>query len=177
MSLRSREGGHRLERLKNIKYENNITIQVSHISAVTGSGYLLKIGFVGLGTMGAPMAINLLKAGFGLKVFDIEPGSDRVKRVVEHGAKLTEKPRDVAKGSEFILLSLPNASASEQAMLGEEGILQATSPGSVVIELSTVSPSTVRKIANSAEPLGIDILDAPVSGGKSGAESATLTIM
>jgi 3-hydroxyisobutyrate dehydrogenase-like beta-hydroxyacid dehydrogenase len=137
----------------------------------------LKIGFVGLGTMGAPMAINLLKAGFGLKVFDIEPGSDRVKRVVEHGAKLTEKPRDVAKGSEFILLSLPNASASEQAMLGEEGILQATSPGSVVIELSTVSPSTVRKIANSAEPLGIDILDAPVSGGKSGAESATLTIM
>ena len=137
----------------------------------------MKLGFVGLGTMGAPMALNLLRAGFDLKVYDIEPGSDRVKRVVEHGAKLTERPRDVAEDSEFILLSLPNASASEQAILGEGGILKETSPGSVVIELSTVSPSTVRKIADAAEPLGIDILDAPVSGGKSGAESATLTIM
>jgi len=137
----------------------------------------LKLGFVGLGTMGAPMALNLLRAGFDLKVYDIEPGSDRVKRVVEHGAKLTERPRDVAVGSDFILLSLPSSSASEQAILGEGGILKETSPGSVVIELSTVSPSTVRKIADAAEPLGIDVLDAPVSGGKSGAESATLTIM
>jgi len=137
----------------------------------------LKLGFIGLGTMGAPMAINLLKAGFQLKVYDVAIESDRVKRVVNQGAELVSGPRDVALGSEFILLSLPSPAISEKVTLGEDGILQSTSPGSVVIELSTVSPSTIRKIAKVAEPLGVDVLDAPVSGGRSGAEAAILTIM
>jgi len=137
----------------------------------------LKLGFIGLGKMGSPMAINLLKAGFQLKVYDVALESDRVKRVVNQGADLAGSPRDVAAGSEFILLSLPSPAISEQVTLGEAGILQAASPGTVVIELSTVSPSTVKKIAKVAEPLGVDVLDAPISGGQSGAEAATLTIM
>ena len=137
----------------------------------------MNLGFVGLGTMGAPMALNLLKAGFDLKVYDVEPDSERVKKVIQQGARLTKNPRDVAIGSEFILMSLPNPSVSEQITLGKEGILQTTSPGSTLIELSTVSPSLIRKIASAAEPLGINVLDAPVSGGRIGAEAATLTIM
>jgi 2-hydroxymethylglutarate dehydrogenase len=137
----------------------------------------MNLGFVGLGTMGAPMALNLLKAGFDLKVYDAEPESERVKNVIQQGARLTKNPREVASGSEFILLSLPNPSVSEQITLGEEGILHMTSPGSILIELSTISPSLIRKIASAAEPLGVDVLDAPVSGGRSGAEAATLTIM
>jgi 2-hydroxymethylglutarate dehydrogenase len=137
----------------------------------------MNLGFVGLGTMGAPMALNLLKAGFNLKVYDVEPESERVKKVIQQGARLTKNPRDVAPDSEFILLSLPNPSVSEQITLGKEGILQTTSPGSILIELSTVSPSLIRKIASAAEPLGVDVLDAPVSGARSGAEAATLTIM
>ena len=137
----------------------------------------MKLGFIGLGTMGAPMAINLLKAGFQLKVYDIAIESERVRRVVNQGAELVNGPRDVAPGSEFILLSLPSPAISEKVTLGEGGILQSASPGTTVIELSTISPQTVKKIAKAAEPLGIDILDAPVSGGQSGAEAATLTIM
>jgi len=137
----------------------------------------MNLGFVGLGTMGAPMALNLLKAGFDLKVYDVEPDSERVKKVIQQGARLVKNPRDVALGAEFILMSLPNPSVSEQTTLGKEGILQTTSPGSTLIELSTVSPSLIRKIASAAEPLGINVLDAPVSGGRIGAEAATLTIM
>ncbi|WP_455281100.1 NAD(P)-dependent oxidoreductase [[Eubacterium] cellulosolvens] len=137
----------------------------------------MKVGFIGLGTMGAPMALNLVKAGFELKVFDIEPYSDRVQRVVKQGAKLCNNPSDVSVGAEFVLLSLPTQTVSEEVTLGKEGIVQTAAPGSVIIELSTVSPATIKKYDAAAKSRGIEVLDAPVSGGRTGAEAATLTIM
>jgi len=137
----------------------------------------LKLGFIGLGTMGTPIAINLLKAGFDVRVYELMRDSENVKKAVKLGAKLSNSAREVALDSEFILMSLPNPDASEQATLGDEGILKGASPGSVIVELSTVTPSTIKKIATAAEPLGVDVLDAPVSGGRSKAEAATLTIM
>ncbi|MEM3596493.1 MAG: NAD(P)-dependent oxidoreductase [Candidatus Bathyarchaeia archaeon] len=135
----------------------------------------MGLGFIGLGTMGAPMVLNLLKAGFKLKVYDVD--SERVKKVVECGAEPACCPREVASESEFILLCLPSGTVSEEVTIGGGGVVQSAQPGSVIVELSTVPPSTVRKIASAAEPLGVDVLDAPVSGGRSGAEEATLTIM
>jgi len=127
--------------------------------------------------MGAPMALNLLKAGFDLKIHDIELQSERVKRVVTQGAKLANTPREAAIGSEYVFMSLPAAHVSLEVTLGKEGILSGASPRTVIVELSTVTPLTVRTIADAAIPLGVDVLDAPVSGGKTGAEEASLTIM
>jgi len=127
--------------------------------------------------MGAPMAINLVKAGFELKVFDIEPDSDRVQRVVKQGAKLCNKPSDVSIDTKFVLLSLPTQAVSEEVTLGKGGIIQTAAPGSVIIELSTVSPATIKKLDAAAKSRGIEVLDAPISGGRTGAEAATLTIM
>jgi len=135
----------------------------------------LGLGFIGLGTMGAPMALNLLKAGFKLKVYDVDP--ERVGKIVMRGAEPASSPREVASTSEFILLCLPSETISEEVTIGGGGVVQSAPAGSVIIELSTVPPSTIRKIASVAEPLGVDVLDAPVSGGRSGAETATLTIM
>jgi 3-hydroxyisobutyrate dehydrogenase-like beta-hydroxyacid dehydrogenase len=127
--------------------------------------------------MGAPMALNLVKAGFELKVFDIELDSDRVKRVVKQGAKLCNKLSDVSVDTKFVLLSLPTQAISEEVTLGKGGIVQTAAPGSVIIELSTVSPTTIKKYDAAAKSRGIEVLDAPVSGGRTGAEAATLTIM
>ncbi len=127
--------------------------------------------------MGAPMALNLVKAGFELKVFDIEPDSDRVKRVVKQGAKLCNNPNDVSVDTNFVLLSLPTQTVSEEVTIGKEGIVQTAAPGSVIIELSTISPVTIKKVYATAKSRGIDVLDAPVSGGRTGAEAGTLTIM
>jgi 2-hydroxymethylglutarate dehydrogenase len=137
----------------------------------------LKIGFIGLGTMGAPMALNLLKAGFELIVYDIEPDSDRVQNVVKKGAKLYNSPCDVSLDTEFILLSLPKPAVSEEVTIGKEGIVETAVPGSVIIEFSTVSPATITKIDSIAKSRGIEVLDAPISGGRIGAEAGTLTIM
>jgi 3-hydroxyisobutyrate dehydrogenase len=137
----------------------------------------LKLGFIGLGTMGAPMALNLLKAGFELIVYDIEPDSDRVQNVVKQGAKLYKSPSDVSLDTEFILLSLPNPAVSEEVTIGKGGIVKTATPGSVIIELSTVSPATIKKIDSIAKSRGIEVLDAPISGGRIGAEAGTLTIM
>ena len=139
--------------------------------------YTLKLGFIGLGTMGAPMALNLVKAGFELIVYDIEPDSDRVQRVVKQGAKLCNNPSDVSIDTKFVLLSLPTQVISEEVTLGKEGIVQTAAPGSVIIELSTVSPATIKKLYAAAKSRGIEVLDAPISGGRTGAEAATLTIM
>ena len=139
--------------------------------------YALKLGFIGLGTMGAPMALNLVKAGFELIVYDIEPDSDRVQRVVKQGAKLCNNPSDVSIDTKFVLLSLPTQAISEEVTLGKGGIVQTAAPGSVIIELSTVSPATIKKLDAAAKSRGIEVLDAPISGGRTGAEAATLTIM
>jgi len=134
-----------------------------------------KIGFIGLGNMGKPMAKNLMKAGFELVVRDTV--KDRVRELVELGATAAGSPKEVAESSAVIITSLMDSSVVYDVVLGAEGLIKGIRPGTVLIDMSTVEPSCSRKIASLLEEKGVKILDAPVSGGAMGAENATLTIM
>jgi len=136
---------------------------------------MAKVGFIGLGTMGLPMAMNLQKHGFRLTVHDTI--SERVDLLVESGAVSAATPKEVARGSDVVLLSLPKAEISEAVALGKNGVLEGVHSGLVLIDLSTVPPDTVKRIGEAAEKAGVEFLDAPVSGGRRGAELASLTIM
>ena len=137
----------------------------------------MNIGFVGLGTMGTPMVLNLLKHGFSVKVYSAHMDSPNVRLAVGHGAVAVSTARDAANGSEVVLMCLPKAEISESVVSGRTGILAGSRPGTVIIEMSTVPPSTVIKIGRLAGRKGVKVLDAPVSGGRVGAELGTLTII
>lgn len=134
-----------------------------------------KIGFIGLGNMGSRMSVNLLKAGFKLTVYDVRP--EAVINLVQHGAAAAESPAEVAQNSDVVITSLPTPEALREVVLGTSGIATASKQNLIVIVTDTVSPETIRELAPAVETQGIEILDAPVSGGVSGAENATLTIM
>lgn len=135
----------------------------------------MKVGFIGLGKMGKPMAINLLKKGFELTVHN------RSRAVVEElgdmGAALAACPREVAEASEIVLTCLPTPGAVETVFLGPDGLVPAAGSGQILVDHSTVSPSTSRKLYAAAAEKGAHFLDAPISGGVPRAEAATLTIM
>lgn len=135
----------------------------------------IRVGFIGLGRMGKPMALNLLKAGFALTVHN------RSRRAVDElaaaGAAPAASPSAVAAASEFVLTCLPGPADVLQAYLGPEGVLDGARPGSVLVEMSTVDPSTHRQIAAAAAERGVAYLDAPISGGTTGAQKGTLSIM
>jgi len=133
------------------------------------------IGFIGLGLMGTPMTKNLLKAGYDLSVHDIN--REALEEVVGLGAKEASSPKDVADSSEAIILSLPGESEVEDVILGKGGIVEAGRPGSVLVDMSTISPLTARRMAEVLQKQGMDMLDAPVSGGQEGAREGSLTIM
>jgi 3-hydroxyisobutyrate dehydrogenase-like beta-hydroxyacid dehydrogenase len=137
----------------------------------------MNIGFVGLGTMGTPMVLNLLKHGFSVKVYSAHMDSPNVKMVVGEGAAAVGSPREVAEGSEIVLMCLPRAEISESVVFGKRGILAGSGPGTVVVEMSTVPPSTVVKFGRFAGRRRVKVLDAPISGGRVGAELGSLTIM
>jgi len=134
-----------------------------------------RIGFIGLGLMGTPMTKNLLKAGYDLSVHDIN--REALEEVVVLGAKEASSPKDVADSSEAIILSLPGDLEVEEVILGKDGILDGGRPGSVLVDMSTISPLTARRMAEVVQKQGIDMLDAPVSGGQEGAKEGSLTIM
>jgi len=134
-----------------------------------------RIGFIGLGLMGRPMTKNLLKAGYDLSVHDIN--REALEEVVVLGAKEASSPKDVADSSEAIILSLPGDLEVEEVILGKDGILDGGRPGSVLVDMSTISPLTARRMAEVVQKQGIDMLDAPVSGGQEGAKEGSLTIM
>jgi 2-hydroxymethylglutarate dehydrogenase len=134
-----------------------------------------KIGFIGLGNMGRRMSLNLLKAGFKLTVYDVRP--EAVLDLVQHGAAAAKNPAKVAQNSDVIITSLPTPEALKEVILGTSGIVTASKRALIVIVTDTVSPESIRKLASAVEMQGIEVLDAPVSGGTSGAENATLTIM
>jgi 3-hydroxyisobutyrate dehydrogenase-like beta-hydroxyacid dehydrogenase len=137
----------------------------------------MKIGFVGLGTMGTPIVLNLLKRGFSVKVHSAHMDSPNVRSAVEHGAVAVGTAREAAEGSEIVLMCLPKAEVSESVVSGRSGILAGSGPGTVIVEMSTVPPSTVVKIGRLARRKRVEVLDAPVSGGRVGAELGTLTII
>ncbi|MHC4149711.1 MAG: 2-hydroxy-3-oxopropionate reductase [Planctomycetota bacterium] len=134
-----------------------------------------KIGFIGLGIMGKPMAMNLLKAGYQLTVYDIRP--EPVKEVVAAGAAEGRCSEDVAKKSEVVITMLPNSPDVEQAVLAEHGVLNGAKPGTILIDMSSIAPLVAREVGEKAAQKGVEMLDAPVSGGEPKAIDGTLSIM
>jgi len=135
----------------------------------------LRIGFIGLGNMGGPMAGNILKSGYAVTVFDIREES--VAALEKQGATPAPSPRAVGEASDIICASLPSPEASESVWLGEEGVLAGAQPHSVFVEISTIQPQLVKTIASQAAHKDIALVDAGVSGGVKKAEDGTLTIM
>jgi len=135
----------------------------------------MRIGFIGLGNMGGPMALNLLKAGHALTVTDIR--RDMARPHLAGGARWADKPSEVARGSELVFSSLPGPIEVEQVALGPDGIIDGIQRGAIYADLSTSSPTLIRRIHATFAAKGVAVLDAPVSGGISGARSATLSVM
>jgi len=136
----------------------------------------LRIGFIGLGVMGKPMAKNLLKAGYSLFVCKhIDPRP--VNELVAAGAQEVVSPKQVAEMSDIVITMLPDSAEVEEVVLGENGLLKGARKGLVIIDMSSIAPSTSRRIAEEAEKRGVEVLDAPVSGGETGAIQGTLAIM
>ncbi|GLZ87755.1 NAD-dependent L-serine dehydrogenase [Metapseudomonas resinovorans] len=134
-----------------------------------------KIAFIGLGHMGLPMARNLLKAGHELKVYDLVQAA--VDELAAEGAKSARDARDAVSGAEVVITMLPASKHVEGLLLGSDGLLESIPAGSVVLECSTIAPDSARKVHAAAKAKGIELLDAPVSGGTAGAAAGTLTFM
>jgi 3-hydroxyisobutyrate dehydrogenase len=134
-----------------------------------------KIGFIGLGAMGKHMAKNLIKGGYDLTVYDLNPKP--VEEAVSLGAKKARSCAEAAKDVEVIITMLPADDEVKTVALGPEGVLEGARKGSVFIDMSSIAPHTSKYVAGEAQKRGIQFMDAPVSGGTGGAEKATLTIM
>ena len=134
------------------------------------------LGFVGVGTMGGGMARNLLKAGYGLTVFDL--AEEKVAALVDLGASAATSARDVVRQSEITLVSLPTSGTFVEVMEAPEaGILAGLAPGKVIVDAGTTAAPETRRLAARVRELGGDMLDAPVSGGGGGADAGTLAVM
>jgi len=135
----------------------------------------LSVGFIGVGNMGNPMAANVLKAGFPMTVFDLNPKA--MENLVQAGARRAGSAAEVVDASQVVLTSLPASPDVEAIYLEPGGLVERAKPGTILIDLSSVLPSTPRKIEPQAKKRGVHFLEAPVSGGVTGARAATLAIM
>lgn len=133
------------------------------------------IGFIGLGIMGKPMARNLMKAGYSLVVHS--RSRPPVDELAKEGAQVAASSEEVAKRAQVVITMLPDSPDVELVYTGPQGVLAGAKPGTLLIDMSTISPVVSRKLALEAERRGLDMLDAPVSGGEAGAIGATLSIM
>jgi 2-hydroxy-3-oxopropionate reductase len=136
---------------------------------------LPTVGFIGLGIMGKPMARNLLRAGYPLVVLNRSRGP--VDELVADGARAGSSPRDVAAASDVVITMLPDSPDVEAVVLAADGVAAGIRSGALSIDMSTIAPGTARTIAARLHERGVDVLDAPVSGGEKGAIDATLSIM
>lgn len=133
------------------------------------------IAFIGLGNMGGPMAQNLIKAGHSLRVFDLVPAA--VQTLVQAGAYAASSAKDAVAGVDVVISMLPASQHVESLYLGESGLLHAIPSKALVIDCSTIAAVSARKVATAAQALGLDMIDAPVSGGTGGAIAGTLTFI
>jgi len=133
------------------------------------------IAFIGLGHMGAPMAVNLIKAGHRVKAFDLVPAA--VQAAAQAGAEAAASAAQAVHGAELVITMLPASRHVEGLYLGEPGLLAEIAAGTLVLECSTIAPESARKVAAAAAAAGIRMLDAPVSGGTGGAAAGTLTFI
>ncbi len=134
-----------------------------------------RVGFIGLGIMGKPMARHLLEAGHVLTVHNRSRAA--VEELVAQGAAEANSPAEVARASEVVFTCLPNSPDVELVALGPQGIVQGLQPGAIYVDMSTISPVVTKRVAAAIAARGATMLDAPVSGGQIGAENATLSIM
>jgi 2-hydroxy-3-oxopropionate reductase len=134
-----------------------------------------KIGFIGLGIMGKPMARNLMKAGYSLVVYNRT--TSKVQELVHAGAQQAGSPKEVAENSHIIITMVSDSPEVEEAILGPKGVIEGLKAGSVVIDMSSISPVVTQGIAVELSKKGATMLDAPVSGGETGAINGTLSIM
>lgn len=135
----------------------------------------MKVAFIGMGTMGAPMALNILKKGHALTVYNRTKGKEAV--VVKAGAERANSPKEAVAKAEIIIVCVSDTPDVEEVILGENGVIQGAQSGSIVVDMSTISPKATRKMAKNLESRGVKMIDAPVSGGSEGAENGTLAIM
>ena len=136
---------------------------------------MAKIGFIGLGIMGKPMLRNLRKAGHELLAYDIVPVL--LDAVVGDGVERAASCSDVAKKTDIVITMLPDGPEVEQAVLGSNGVLEGAHQGSILVDMSSISPVVSQKIGEACAQKGVEFLDAPVSGGEPKAIDATLAIM
>jgi 2-hydroxy-3-oxopropionate reductase len=135
----------------------------------------MKIGYIGLGIMGKPMARNIMKAGYNVVVHNRSRGS--VQELVSEGAQPAFSPAEVAAQVDVVFTNLPDSPDVEQVALGEDGLIQGAHPGLIFVDNSTIKPAVTRMIGKRLAEVGVTMLDAPVSGGDIGAIAGSLTIM
>ncbi len=133
------------------------------------------LGFIGIGAMGEPMALNLLKAGYALTVYARR--ADAAAALVKAGAQLAATPAALARASDIVVTMVTTAADCEAVTLGAQGLIEGAASGAVVVDMATISPLAARRIAEALAVRGIEHVDAPVSGGPMGARDATLSIM
>jgi 2-hydroxy-3-oxopropionate reductase len=149
---------------------------LSHIGLVSiGANMPERIGFIGLGIMGKPMARNLLQAAYALTVFN--RSRPAVDELAAAGARPAASSREVAEQSDVVITMLPDSPDVEGVVMGENGVLAGAKAGLLLIDMSTISPLVARRLAAEAQQRGVYMLDAPVSGGEEGAIAGTLSIM
>jgi len=136
---------------------------------------MARIGFIGLGNMGLPMARNLRKAGHVVAGFDLN--ADASERLTASGGTGANSAADACRDAEIVITMLPAGEHVRDVYLGDGGVLAAAAPGTLLIDSSTIDVETAREVARAAEGRGLAMVDAPVSGGVAGAEEATLTFM
>ena len=133
------------------------------------------VGFIGLGIMGRPMALNLLRAGYPLVVHNRTRAKE--EELVSEGASAAESPREVASRAEIVITVLPDSPDVEAVYFGDDGVLAGAPSGQLLIDMSSIAPAVAREVSRAASGVGADALDAPVSGGDVGAREGTLSIM
>jgi 2-hydroxy-3-oxopropionate reductase len=136
---------------------------------------LTKVGFIGLGVMGKPMALNLIKGGYSLRVYGRR--KEAIAPLVEAGAVACESPEEAARGCDFIFTMVTTTRDVQEVVLGERGVIAGARQGAIVVDMGTISPAATRTIAARLAEAGVEALDAPVSGGGIGAVAGTLSIM
>ncbi len=134
-----------------------------------------QIGFIGLGVMGKPMALNLIKAGYSLMVHDISPGP--VRDLINAGAKQGTSPAFIGENCDVIITMLPDSPQVEEVIAGKSGVLESIQPGKIIIDTSSIAPLMAVRLSKAASEKGVRMLDAPVSGGEPKAIDGTLSIM
>jgi 3-hydroxyisobutyrate dehydrogenase len=134
-----------------------------------------KIGFIGVGIMGKPMSLNLINAGYPVTVYDIDPNP--LEELKKSGADVAVSGKEVAEKTDIIITMLPDSGLVEEAILGDKGVIEGVKPGAIVIDMSTIDPTTSREVAKVLLKKEVKMLDAPVSGGQVGAQAGTLSIM